>query len=106
MGPANHTSSSNKLMNISSPLPYLFGSLAVVFILIALALIMLACSYRKYSSNSSSRRQIQLKQEREINNMGFDDSEPKIVVIMAGDDKPTFLAKPAASSSTCCSEQV
>ncbi|EOY03887.1 Uncharacterized protein TCM_019103 [Theobroma cacao] len=100
MGPVNTTSSIK--LSTSSPLPYLFGSLALVLILIALALVMLACSYRKRSANSSSS-QVQLKQEMAMNTVL--DSEPKIVVIMAGDDKPTFLAKPV-SSSICCCEQV
>uniref|UniRef100_A0A7N2QZH0 Uncharacterized protein n=1 Tax=Quercus lobata TaxID=97700 RepID=A0A7N2QZH0_QUELO len=33
------------------------------------------------------------------------DTEPKIVVIMAGDDKPTYLAKPV-TFSTCSIELV
>ncbi|XWS47534.1 hypothetical protein CRYUN_Cryun14cG0160600 [Craigia yunnanensis] len=100
MRPANTTSSIK--LSTSSPLPYLFGSLALVLILIAVALVILACSYRKRSSNSSSI-EVQLKQEMAMNTVF--DSEPKIVVIMAGDNKPTFLAKPV-SSSNCCSEQV
>ncbi|XVF71380.1 hypothetical protein PTKIN_Ptkin12aG0033100 [Pterospermum kingtungense] len=100
MGSANTTSSIK--LSTSSPLPYLFGSLALVLILIAMALVFLACSYRKRPSNPSSN-EAQLKQEMAMARVF--DSEPKIVVIMAGDDKPTFLAKPAASSSNCCCDQ-
>ena len=96
-----NTTSSIKL-STSSPLPYLFSSLALVLILIAVALVLLACFYRKRPSNSSSN-EVDLKQEMGMNTVF--DSEPKFVVIMAGDDKPTFLAKPV-SSSNCCSEQV
>ncbi|XP_022769988.1 protein GLUTAMINE DUMPER 4-like [Durio zibethinus] len=85
------------------PLPYLFSSLCLVLILIAVALVLLACSYIKRPSNSSSN-EVQLKQE--MAKARVIDSEPKIVVIMAGDDKPTFLAKPAASSSSCRCGQV
>ncbi|XWS30843.1 hypothetical protein CRYUN_Cryun23aG0025700 [Craigia yunnanensis] len=101
MGPANTTSSIE--LSTSSPLPYLFSSLALVLILIAVALVLLACFYRKRLSNSSSN-EVQLKQEMTVARVL--DSEPKVVVIMAGDDKPTFLAKPAAPSSTCCCDQV
>ncbi|XP_022760130.1 protein GLUTAMINE DUMPER 6-like [Durio zibethinus] len=100
MGAVNTTSSIK--LRTSSPLPYLFGSLALVLILIAVALVLLACSNRKRSSTSPSN-EVQLKQEMAMNRVLG--SEPKIVVIMAGNDKPTFLAKPV-SSSTCCCDQV
>ncbi|KAK8344601.1 hypothetical protein V6Z11_A07G089300 [Gossypium hirsutum] len=98
---ATNTTPSIKLTT-SSPLPYLFGSLALVLILIAMALVLLACSYRKRSSNPPSD-EARVNKEREMDLVL--DSEPKIVVIMAGDDKPTFLAKPV-SSTTCCCDQV
>ncbi|XVE78624.1 hypothetical protein DITRI_Ditri13aG0161200 [Diplodiscus trichospermus] len=101
MGQANTTSSIK--LSTSSPLPYLFGSLAFVLILVAVALVILACFYRKRSPNSSSNG-VQLKQEMAMNTVH--DSEPKIVVIMAGDNKPTFLAKPVLSSSNCCCDRV
>ncbi|KAL4340922.1 hypothetical protein GQ457_08G014980 [Hibiscus cannabinus] len=96
MGPANTT------LSATSPLPYLFGSLALVLILIAIALVLLACSSIKPYSDSSSD---EVPGQRELAMDQVADSEPKIVVIMAGDDKPTFLAKPV-SSSTCCCDQV
>ncbi|XWS75599.1 hypothetical protein CRYUN_Cryun01aG0104800 [Craigia yunnanensis] len=101
MGPENTTSSIK--LSTGSPLPYLFGSLVLVLILIAVALVLLACSSRKPPSISSSNEG-QLKKEMVMARVL--DSEPKIVVIMAGDDKPTFLARPTASSSNCCCDQV
>ncbi|XP_054800163.1 protein GLUTAMINE DUMPER 5-like [Prosopis cineraria] len=84
------------LPSLKSPIPYLFGGLAIILTLISFALLILACSHRKHSSSSSS-------QERESKTVDVDgvvNSEPNIVVIMAGDTNPTFLAKPLPSTST------
>ncbi|KAK9091013.1 hypothetical protein Sjap_024190 [Stephania japonica] len=82
----------------NSPIPYLFGGLAALLGLIALALLALACSYRNsYPINSRDRDDHTVKK-----NMSKDAlpaaEEPKIVVIMAGDAHPTYLAKPVVSS--------
>ncbi|CAK8569928.1 unnamed protein product [Lathyrus sativus] len=77
-----------------TPIPYLFGGLAAIMGLIALALLALACSY---CSNS---------QDDELNNKESDSQtkepvksyEEKILVIMAGNEKPTFLATPTLLS--------
>ncbi|XVF81855.1 hypothetical protein PTKIN_Ptkin15bG0189100 [Pterospermum kingtungense] len=101
MGPANTTTSNDKL-SFSSPAPYILGSFGLVLILITVALALLACSYRKRYSNSSSSNEVQQKQDMAMNTV-VHDPEPEIVVIMAGDDKPTFLAKSVSSSnSNCC----
>lgn len=87
-----------------SPVPYLFGGLAAIMALIALALLMLACSYWRLTQESNNNNNNNVVKE------GDDDSEKKeqpkvyeekILVIMAGDHKPTFLATP--SSSLGCS---
>ncbi|XP_052205606.1 protein GLUTAMINE DUMPER 4-like [Diospyros lotus] len=87
----------------STPMPYLFGGLALVLVLISFALLVLACSYKKSPPSNSSgrgsgragcRRQkpaCEAPQER------LPETEPKIVVIMAGDENPTYLAKPSSS---------
>ncbi|GMY12795.1 protein GLUTAMINE DUMPER 4-like [Fagus crenata] len=85
--------------NWNSPIPYLFGGLALMLGLIAMALVILACSYSKSLSNAAS--DAEEKQAKTVN-MEVD-SEPKVVVIMAGDDIPTYLAKPV--SSTCHSHE-
>ena len=86
--------------NFNSPIPYLFGGLALMLGLIAVALFILACSYGKTLSNSPS--DAEEKQAKTVNMTA--DSEPKVVVIMAGDDIPTYLAMPV--SSTGHSEEV
>ncbi|TKY74825.1 GLUTAMINE DUMPER 3 [Spatholobus suberectus] len=91
-----------------SPVPYLFGGLAAMLGLIAFALLILACSYWKLSGQLQSEENA----ERDIESVGGEkqgDSankdpvkvyEEKILVIMAGDEKPTFLATPKSSFST------
>ncbi|KAJ4707187.1 Protein GLUTAMINE DUMPER like [Melia azedarach] len=86
-----------------SPTPYLFGSLAIVLTLIAVALILLLCSYRKRYSNSGNDYD---EEKPPAVLLKVLDPEPKVVVIMAGDDQPTYLATPATCSKTCCCEQV
>ncbi|KDP43799.1 hypothetical protein JCGZ_23007 [Jatropha curcas] len=95
-----------------SPVPYLFGGLAAMLGLIAFALLILACSYWKLSGylengveegerdleagqgqNTSSKNGESEKQS----NTAF---EEKILVIMAGQLKPTFLATPMSSRSS------
>ncbi|KAM6549308.1 hypothetical protein CsatB_020984 [Cannabis sativa] len=94
----------------NTPIPYLFGGLALMLGLITVALIILACSYRKSSSSSSSSPTAvgaagggddddDLKR-REIDEVVVDCDEPKFVVIMAGDHNPTYLANPLNVSST------
>ncbi|MED6205775.1 hypothetical protein PIB30_020903 [Stylosanthes scabra] len=87
------------LRNVSSPIPYLFGGLAFMLGLIAMALMLLACSYHNQQYSSSSTAPAKTTTEKEA-----EDSEPKIVVIMAGDSNPTYLAKPI-SSSTCHTQE-
>ncbi|CAK7335187.1 unnamed protein product [Dovyalis caffra] len=86
----------------NSPIPYLFASLALMLGLIAMSLIILACSYRKSSSDSSSDPEAQEKSVKQVDEMKAE-MEPKIVVIMAGDDNPTYLANPV--SCNCQSDE-
>ncbi|KAL2338596.1 hypothetical protein Fmac_013042 [Flemingia macrophylla] len=86
-----------------SPVPYLFGGLAAMLGLIAFALLILACSYWKLSGylegNGESNPDVEAAQ-------GKTPQQPqrlyedKILVIMAGQDNPTFLATPTLSSTS------
>jgi hypothetical protein len=82
--------------NFKSPIPYLFAGLAAMLGLIAVALVILACSYRKSLPDSPS--DAEEKPAKPVPDMEMD-SEPKIVVIMAGEDNPTYLAKPTSITS-------
>ncbi|XP_022966276.1 protein GLUTAMINE DUMPER 3-like [Cucurbita maxima] len=86
-----------------SPVPYLFGGLAAMLGLIAFALLILACSYWKLSgyldSGDANNREPDLE-------AGDDTRKPspvfeeKLLVIMAGEIKPTYLATPMSSRSS------
>lgn len=107
MRPANNSTSggvNGGLGHWNSPVPYLFGGLGLMLGLIAIALTILACSCRKSDSNSSGGdrdQQGEEKSAKQVVDMQLE-MEPKIVVIMAGDDNPTYLAKPAATSACTC----
>ncbi|PAN35607.1 hypothetical protein PAHAL_6G221400 [Panicum hallii] len=90
-----------------SPVPYLFGGLAAMLGLIAFALLILACSYWKlsgYLEGGAGRG--------DEDGSGADGAKPaasdlpppiweeKILVIMAGDVKPTYLATPMSSRAS------
>ncbi|MED6148513.1 hypothetical protein PIB30_053878 [Stylosanthes scabra] len=89
--------SSADLRNFHSPIPYLFGGLALMLALIAVSLLILACSFRnRYSSSSSG---VEENNNDKPTRMVVD-LEPKIAVIMAGETNPTYLAKPVILSVT------
>ncbi|XP_008223534.1 PREDICTED: protein GLUTAMINE DUMPER 2 [Prunus mume] len=93
-----------------SPVPYLFGGLAAMLGLIAFALLILACSYWKLSGYlESGENGPGSEPDLEAGEGGKGDEtgqkaqpvfEEKILVIMAGDAKPTFLATPMSSRSS------
>ncbi|OWM89253.1 protein GLUTAMINE DUMPER 2-like [Punica granatum] len=89
-----------------SPVPYLFGGLAAMLGLIAFALLILACSYWKLSGYLDGGRQDGTAGEGDVDvEAGTGDGrkpvfEEKILVVMAGEVKPTFLAIPLSSRSS------
>ncbi|PIA63363.1 hypothetical protein AQUCO_00201003v1 [Aquilegia coerulea] len=78
----------------NSPIPYLFGGLAAMLGLIALSLIFLVCTRRKSSPTDSESDDIEKAPKFSL---PPPEMEPKIVVIMAGDHMPTFVAKPVST---------
>ncbi|CAL5191296.1 unnamed protein product [Lathyrus oleraceus] len=84
--------------NLSSPVPYLFGGLALMCGLVAIALVVIACSFRRYSSSISTNDE---EKSSNIRVMDVDQASPeaKIVVVMPGESNPTYLAKPVLSIS-------
>ncbi|XP_016456185.1 protein GLUTAMINE DUMPER 2-like [Nicotiana tabacum] len=85
-----------------SPAPYLFAGVAAMLGLIAFALVILACSYRKRSGDDQSQSDIEAgagEKSAGDNLKVMPVFEVKIVVIMAGDLNPTFLATPIYMSS-------
>lgn len=86
------------LKRLDSPVPYLFGGLALMLALIAVTLIMLACSHRSNDSHDSSADEEKNPGKQMRSSEAADCEEPRIVAIMAGDKIPTYLARPAVAS--------
>ncbi|KMZ62843.1 Protein GLUTAMINE DUMPER 4 [Zostera marina] len=89
-----------------SPVPYLFGGLAAMLGLIAFALLILACSYWKLSGYLEGGNEREGNDDLENGHVKRGDAggidtrsmyEQKIVVIMAGQNIPTFLVTPVNS---------
>lgn len=79
-----------------SPAPYLFGGLAVILGLLGMALLILVCYCEISAPNSAGSDDVDARQKSHHLRMQPLEMEPKIVVIMAGDDNPTYLANPVA----------
>ncbi|KAI3813287.1 hypothetical protein L1987_18007 [Smallanthus sonchifolius] len=75
----------------NSPMIYLFGGMFLVFSLIACALIILACSYKKpylaYTIDDGGKPSSPACKTHLSSEM-----EPQIVITMPGDTDPTYLA--------------
>ncbi|KAG0476636.1 hypothetical protein HPP92_013477 [Vanilla planifolia] len=90
-----------------SPVPFLLGGLAAMLGLVAISLIMLSYSYWQLSGYRDSGGDVPESSVAQGCDLGKDMDkmkgksaaafEDRVVVIMAGEHKPTFLAKPK-----CC----
>uniref|UniRef100_A0A6N2N8G7 Uncharacterized protein n=1 Tax=Salix viminalis TaxID=40686 RepID=A0A6N2N8G7_SALVM len=98
-----------------SPVPYLFGGLAAMLGLIAFALLILACSYWRLSdllnseNEGNDQRDLESGNENEGSSSGKEEKrvyEEKFLVIMAGNEKPTFLATPVCSKASSFVAQI
>ncbi|WOL13618.1 hypothetical protein Cni_G22389 [Canna indica] len=74
-----------------TPTPYLFGGFSAVVILIAVALIVLFCSHRKLSVNGGSSELMSLPEVAIVVPL---EMEPRFVVVMPGENMPSFVARP------------
>ena len=86
-----------------TPVPYLFGGLATMLALIALSLLTLACSYWKLSGGLAGPDEDQPPgSDGEKGSAAGPAREwlGHVVVIMAGDEQPSFLATPASMTSS------
>ncbi|KAI5340666.1 PREDICTED: GLUTAMINE DUMPER [Prunus dulcis] len=81
-----------------SPLPYLFGSLGLMLVVISVALVILFCSYRKPSLSEDEEEE---KPAKPLNAV-LDDERKIAIVIMAGEDMPTHLATEIIITSPTC----
>ncbi|KAL9226475.1 hypothetical protein vseg_002284 [Gypsophila vaccaria] len=92
------TTTSVEMMRWNSPIPYLFGGLALMLTLIAISLFILVCSYihnhrrRRSSSNQDDQETGKSSAISPDNKIAFD--LPRVFVVMAGDDNPTYIGTP------------
>ncbi|KAJ0694583.1 putative protein glutamine dumper [Helianthus annuus] len=89
----------------SSPIPYLFVGLALMLTLIAFALIILVCTFKKpySSSRDSSENGTGDRDKSSVPEFHVElpvEMEQKLVIVMPGDINPTYLAKPAPPTGT------
>lgn len=82
------------------PVPLLFGGVTALLVLVAFALLILACSYCKTIDSQRDGQSLNASAESGVRTeiSGQDIEEEKVVVIMAGQQNPTFLARPASGS--------
>ncbi|GLJ30555.1 hypothetical protein SUGI_0605000 [Cryptomeria japonica] len=78
------------------PVPFLFGGFATIVLLIAFAVLVLARSYCKEQQQTQTGPDIIASNE--LAEISVGDEEQKVVVIMAGNETPTFFANPASSN--------
>ncbi|XP_031121741.1 protein GLUTAMINE DUMPER 1-like [Ipomoea triloba] len=89
-----------------SPVPYLFGGLAAMLGLIAFALLILACSYWRLSGYLENRADSDGRDLEAGEGSGDGEKaaapvlEEKFLVIMAGEEKPTFIATAISSRAS------
>ncbi|KAK1410217.1 hypothetical protein QVD17_36752 [Tagetes erecta] len=88
-------------LRLDSPLIYLFCGIGFMLVLIMLALLMLACAEWRLRSVAADGRVTTDVDGDHFHNKavlhGGDVVVPKIAVIMAGEDIPTYLAAPLSS---------
>ncbi|XP_076886478.1 protein GLUTAMINE DUMPER 1-like [Bidens hawaiensis] len=100
--PSDYSPASSASWRLNSPLIYLFGGIGIMLLLIMVALLMLSCSQWWFNSEPAegdhvtNSDQFQKAADVHVCNGGDDVVvSPKIAVIMAGEELPTYLAAPA-----------
>ncbi|TMW80079.1 hypothetical protein EJD97_024123 [Solanum chilense] len=82
----------NSFWQWKSPLPYLFGGLALTMALIIVAIILLVFSF--YQPCSGDDEEEDKSASRGNNSTSMAEMSPRIIVIMAGERKPTHIGVP------------
>ena len=96
-----NTFSTNPKTGWNSPIPWLFGGIALMLGLILVALLILVLSYRRRNPPPSTA---EIKMEKSSAAVVQPDFVP-VVVIMAGEEKPTYVATPiSANDHNLCNE--
>ncbi|KAJ4841021.1 hypothetical protein Tsubulata_044437 [Turnera subulata] len=91
---ATASSGTSRPLRLNSSLAYVFAGLIIIFGLIAAALVANACFQCMLSLRDPSTEDGKEEKSMEPADVVLE-IEPEIVVIMAGDDHPTYVAKPS-----------
>ncbi|KAJ7217418.1 hypothetical protein O6H91_07G123600 [Diphasiastrum complanatum] len=100
--------------DMQSPLPYMLAGFAAMILLVAISLIILACSYlrtrynlRLTVTNQGNSRQSDQQETVATKPLEFmpatkgsEEMSKDVVVIMAGEENPTYLAQPSLLNHT------
>ncbi|KAM7479778.1 hypothetical protein LguiA_027991 [Lonicera macranthoides] len=73
---------------------YLFCGLSLFFALVVLSIVIISCYMRMGRPNSAVRDDTGIKEKPQHCAITVVDDEPRIIVIMAGDQNPSHLATP------------
>lgn len=79
-----------------SPVPYLLGGVGAMVVLIAFAVIILGLSYCRECTNSGNAEDAEtgkIERREDMADLSDEMGEMRVIVIMAGNEKPTFIAK-------------
>ncbi|GLJ30558.1 hypothetical protein SUGI_0605050 [Cryptomeria japonica] len=90
IGSNNNTCGSN--LCLISPAPYVLCGVSAMLALVAFLLILLVCYFHKTMGEDHITGDCSLH----VKNIDSQE-EKRVMVIMAGEDKPTFLPKPLAT---------
>lgn len=85
---------------------FLFGGI-VFFNFTVISLLIVCCSRRYHSRNlaNDTHQQEEKPREQLPVNIADEACPEQIVVIMAGDQSPSFIAMPSPSPRSCCPEE-
>lgn len=108
---SNTSTGSSRIRPVGkTPVPFLLGGVGIMLVLMGFAVIILAWSYFKESTTGYSEDEIHNRSSGHIVEHGdggrseikkdiaeiSDEKDERVIVIMAGDEEPTFIAKRAS----------
>ncbi|KAL4320098.1 hypothetical protein GQ457_18G003280 [Hibiscus cannabinus] len=102
---ANSTAVAQPCTTRHSPVPFLLGGLASMLGLVAFGLLVLAFSYCRRSGRTQNAGEAAGRDVESGGNDGDPNKrvkvyEEKVLVIMAGEERPTFLATPVTAGAS------
>ncbi|KAK8654933.1 hypothetical protein V6N13_107528 [Hibiscus sabdariffa] len=94
------TSSAQPCSTWHCPMPYLFGGMASMLGLVGFTPLILACSYCRHSRGVWPTLMVESDEKDGNLNKNMKVYDENILVIMAGDGRPTFLATSTSAKAS------